>query len=414
MKILWFSHIKFKQDKNLKFNYPGGNWVTSLLKLVEQEITLRIVFFGETDAIYKNEYGTTFQEISVRKQNRISDIIERWQHKIDNENQIAKLLTAINDYEPDLIQIFGTESAFGIISRYIKIPVIIHLQGIINPCLNAWMIPGLNNSLILKKSNLSFFLRGAGLYHDYYRFKKMAKRELQIFSNCNYFLGRTSWDKQMCKLYAPHAQYYHCDEVIRESFYETKWELPKNNKLIIASTINSNIYKGLDVILKTAIILKNHTSLEFIWDVYGITESDEYSKIVSELVQADFSSNFIQLKGLTTEKNLIDGLCNSNLFIHCSYIDNSPNSICEAQLIGLPVISTNTGGVSSLITHGENGFLVPANEPQLMASQIIEMSTNEIILKKISQNSRIEALKRHDRLKIKNDLLEIYKSIVSN
>lgn len=414
MKVLWFTHISFKLDNNQKVSYPGGNWVTSLLKLVEHDISLRLVFWGEKDLIFKNEFGTTFQQISIRKRNRFSDIINRWNHEIDDSNQLKSLKKVIDDFDPDLIQVFGTESAFGIISNHTNKPVIIHLQGIINPCLNAWMIPGLNKYGLLKNSNLSYFIRGIGLFHDYFRFRKMADRELAIFKSCNLFLGRTNWDKQMCNLYAPDSLYYHCDEVLREKFYLTQWENPRNKKLILASTINSNIYKGLDVILKTAIILKNQTKLEFEWNIYGITEQDEYAKIVKDLIGSSFSLNFIFLKGIANEECLIDGLRKSNLFIHCSYIDNSPNSICEAQIIGLPVISSNVGGIDSIIQHGETGFLVPSNDPHLLASQIVFLADKPDLLDEVSKNSRKVAIERHNKDRIKKDLLGIYNLVVNN
>lgn len=413
MKVLWFTHIAFKQNNNQQINYPGGNWITSLLKLVEPELTLRLVFFGERDLTFQNETGTTFQQISVRKQNRIADIINRWRHKIDDQIQIKKLLEVIDDFDPDLIQIFGTESSFGLISKHTYKPVIIHLQGIINPCLNTWMIPGLSNALIVKNSNVSFFLRGVGLFHDHIRFKKMAARELIIFNNCKHFQGRTNWDQQMSQLFAPNSKYYHCDEVLRERFYDTIWKNPTNEKFILASTINSNIYKGLDVILKTAIILKNYTTLQFEWNVYGITSHDEYSKVVTDLIGSEFKSNLVNLKGIANEEQLIEGLQQSNLFIHCSYIDNSPNSVCEAQLIGLPVISTNVGGVNSIIMHEETGYLVPPNEPHILASLILELANNKNKLEMISRNARLVAFKRHDKIKIKTELLDTYNSILN-
>lgn len=413
MKVLWFTHIAFKQDNNQQINYPGGNWVSSLLKLIEPELTLRLAFWGEKDLIFRNEIGTTFQQISVRKQNRFADIINRWQHKINDQSQIKKLIEVIDEFDPDLIQIFGTESSFGLISKHTTKPVIIHLQGIINPCLNAWMIPGLNNSVIIKNSKLSFFLRGVGLFHDYIRFKKMAARELIIFNNCNHFQGRTNWDKQMSQLFAPNSKYYHCDEVLRERFYNTVWQNLANEKFILSSTINSNIYKGLDVILKTAVILKKHTTLQFEWNIYGITAHDEYSKVVTDLIGADFISNNVNLKGIANEKQLIEGLKQSDLFVHCSYIDNSPNSVCEAQLIGLPVVSANVGGVNSIITHKETGYLVPPNEPHILASLIFELANNKTELEMISRNARLIAFKRHDKTKIKKELLDTYNSILN-
>jgi glycosyltransferase involved in cell wall biosynthesis len=119
------------------------------------------------------------------------------------------------------------------------------------------------------------------------------------------------------------------------------------------------------------------------------------------------------LKGVTLGEELLQGLLSSNFFVHASYIDNSPNSICEAQLIGLPVISTNVGGISSLIQDGVDGFLVPSNEPHMLAYKIIELAIAPINLTRISSNAMSTAHRRHDKNIIKNSLLSIYQKVSS-
>ena len=57
----------------------------------------------------------------------------------------------------------------------------------------------------------------------------------------------------------------------------------------------------------------------------------------------------IKCIGFKNEQELKNLISTSDLFIHPSYIDNSPNSICEAQILGLPVIACNVGGISSII-----------------------------------------------------------------
>jgi len=55
---------------------------------------------------------------------------------------------------------------------------------------------------------------------------------------------------------------------------------------------------------------------------------------------------------------MVEAMKISRFMVHPSYIDNSPNSICEAQILGLPVVATNVGGVESLIENGKTGLLI--------------------------------------------------------
>ena len=415
MKVLWFSHISLNQNKEGKFFYPGGNWISSLKELIEndQNIELGIAFFGDEELIYEDSIGTKYYQFKKIITSKLKKYYRNWRHEIGSERQIEELSFAIQDFKPDIIHIFGTETILGNIVKYTKVPVVIHIQGLINPCITAWQFPGFNTNSLLRSSKMLAFIKGAGLFHDYFRFKKMAQRELEIFRLCTNFMGRTHWDKAFTKLHSPQASYYHCDEVIRDSFYQVKWKMPQSKQFIISSTINANMYKGLDLILKTAILLKQNTAIDFEWRVYGIKSDSEYARFIEAIMNVPFLSNNVVLKGITLSNDLVKGLLESNLFVHCSYIDNSPNSVCEAQLIGLPVISTNVGGISTLIQDEVDGFLVPSNEPHILASKIFDLANNPDKLLFISKNSIEVAHKRHDRSKIKNSLIGIYTSIVN-
>ena len=70
-------------------------------------------------------------------------------------------------------------------------------------------------------------------------------------------------------------------------------------------------------------------------------------------------------------------MCQSTMYVHTAYIENSPNSICEAQIIGMPIISTMVGGIATLVRNGIDGDLLPANDPWLLANAIVELSKDK-------------------------------------
>ena len=105
-------------------------------------------------------------------------------------------------------------------------------------------------------------------------------------------------------------------------------------------------------------------------------------------------------------------MCNSTMYVHTAYIENSPNSICEAQLVGMPIVSTMVGGISTLVRNGEEGDLLPANDPWQIANAIIELSKDNERMMLYSKNSRQHALERHNPEKIMNQLLKCYKDLV--
>ncbi|MEQ8515022.1 MAG: glycosyltransferase family 4 protein, partial [Chromatocurvus sp.] len=57
-------------------------------------------------------------------------------------------------------------------------------------------------------------------------------------------------------------------------------------------------------------------------------------------------------------------------------VDNMPNSVIEALTSGVPVISTEVGGVPYIVTHEDTALLVPAQDPQAMAAAMCRLMTD--------------------------------------
>lgn len=111
---------------------------------------------------------------------------------------------------------------------------------------------------------------------------------------------------------------------------------------------------------------------------------------------------------------LVNELCSSTCYVHSSYIDNSPNSLCEAQYLGVPAIATNVGGISSLVEDGKTGLLFPANDPYTLAAIIKHTVTdNHAKMQYLSENEKSIAIARHNPQKISDNLLLIYQSIIN-
>jgi glycosyltransferase involved in cell wall biosynthesis len=100
------------------------------------------------------------------------------------------------------------------------------------------------------------------------------------------------------------------------------------------------------------------------------------------------------------------------MYVHTAYIENSPNSICEAQCLGLPVVSTNVGGIATLVRQDIDGILVAANDPWQMADAIIELAKDPLRMLRYSENTRNSALERHNDENIKKQLMDCYYSVI--
>jgi len=82
---------------------------------------------------------------------------------------------------------------------------------------------------------------------------------------------------------------------------------------------------------------------------------------------------------------------NYDIFINTTNIDNMPVSVIEAMALGLPIISTNVGGMPYLIENGVNGLLIPVKDERIMAETIITLIKNPKKAMELSVNAREKA-----------------------
>ena len=120
----------------------------------------------------------------------------------------------------------------------------------------------------------------------------------------------------------------------------------------------------------------------------------------------------ISFCGRLDADNMTDVLLDSDIYCHVSHIENSPNSVCEAMMLGLPVIATNAGGTSSLLDDGKDGLLYQDGDPYILAGRIAMLASDFALATRLGQTARRRALKRHDPQNVTNELMSAYRQII--
>lgn len=408
MRILWFSVTPslFNPKSN---SHNGGGWIASLEEIVRKEpiIDLGVAFhFPNSDFKYERD-GVSYYPIPTYQPSRSQRLLG----KDNKKTMITHCLRIIEDFRPDLIQVFGSENDFGLLCQHTDVPIVIHMQGCLPPYHNALFPVGMNKFDFFFTKGLPWNSRWMGIRSEQ-AFRKRAEQEIRTIQHCHYFMGRTEWDKGLISLFNPDATYFHCEEALRNSFLKStkRWSLPKDKKMRIISVISNPWYKGMDLILKTANLLKRFTTLDFEWRIYGIRNIRFYEQKYG-IHTTDVN---VKIMGTASKDELVEALCASTIYVHPSYIDNSPNSVCEAQLLGLPVLAANVGGLSTIVRDGETGVLFPANAPYTLANLIKQLSVDPGRCQSLSKAAITQAKERHNPENIRNTLLKIYQNILNN
>ncbi|MDM8310361.1 glycosyltransferase family 4 protein [Phocaeicola barnesiae] len=411
MKVLWF-------EITIPANYKASNrvvssWQDSLEAILKsnKEIELYIAF----ETTNKEDQAKTIDGVTYVPMITHYSFIEKKLNKITwkiNENKIIKNgIQIIDKYKPDIIHVFGNEWPFGLLAKYTNIPLVIHIQGSIIPYYNALYPPKYNGYTLTYTAGLNLKMQWQNI-KALYKNQSRLNMEKRIWECVNHYMGRTSWDKALVKMIHPNATYHHVDEAIRPIFLETntQWKLSEQNQIQLFSTGCTTFWKGVDVMLKTAHILKT-LNINFTWKVAGFMPK-RLKAAVEKKEKLKFNDNNIEILGFISPTEIINLMSQSTIYVHTAYIENSPNSICEAQLLGMPIISTMVGGISTLVRNGIDGDLLPANDPWQIANAILELAKDKERMMLYSKNSKEFAVQRHDKQKILNQLLNCYNDII--
>lgn len=411
MKVLCFNvtePIRYQENNG----FIGG-WQDSLESIVSQFENIELFIAFTSLHLKQIKTNNHVKYIPIHLSFSLLDWIS---NKISWKTEAHKIITEaieiVESVKPDIIHVFGTEWPFGLISKYTKIPVVIHIQGSIVEYNNYLYPPKyhLFDELYEAKFHICNFIDK--LFSPLMN-KSRYLMEKEIWSVNKFYMGRTQWDFDLSNKMHPGRYYYHVDEALRKPFINSQqhWHWDESKKVTLFSTGCSTFWKAPNILLKTAQILKRQ-NFHFEWFVAGYMP-DYLKNVVERKEKTSFSENNIIFLGWQTAEQIRDRLASSTLYIHNAYIENSPNSICEAQITGTPVISANVGGIPSLIEDGETGLLVPVGEPELMAKKILSSAKDKNLLCRLSKNAQNVAKQRHNEEKILKQLLNCYRDILN-
>ena len=218
-------------------------------------------------------------------------------------------------------------------------------------------------------------------------------------------------------------KYHHCNETLRDAFYATaKWDSAKKIDYTIFLSQAAYPIKGFHQVLKAvALLIKDFPDIKVRVAGHSIINRNTlvdrlkmsgYGSYIIRLIKRLGLERQVEFTGPLSEDKIIAEYLNAHLFVCPSSIENSPNSIGEAQLLGVPTIASYVGGVPDMINHGETGLLYRFEEVEMLAECIRCIFTDTTLAMDLSENGIKAAKKRHHQKENLNRMIKIYQLIV--
>ena len=420
MKILWFANSPCGSIRMQNGQAVAGGWLISLEDELKKhyDIDLHVAYFSEIEDESFEFDGVTYHPLFAPKpRNPLARIFDRGRSiSYFDDKLLPKMLKVVKEVNPKLIHIHGTEERFGLIQDYVKnIPIVFSIQGLLAPYSEKYF-SGLPNKDIYGFESWKDKLKLVSYRNEFKNFFERGKRECRFLNKAQYILGRTAWDEYITGLLNSNRKYYVVDEILRSQFYNKKWNKKNfsDRTFKIVSTISGGIYKGYETVLKTAHLLKQYSSLDFEWNIAGYNYESKWVKIAEQYTRIKSDNVNVKLLGRIDAEDLANLLVDSDVYVHVSHIENSPNSVCEAMILGIPVIASFTGGTATMLENGKEGLLLQDGDPYVYAGAIVDYYLHFDKAMSYGEKARQRALVRHNPNRIVGQLLDAYKMILSD
>lgn len=417
-RVLWVSLVKFPPLCNyLKESVPAHcGWLYSSVKALIAELPdikmgVMIPSNHKSLEIYEVE-DITYYLVPSSSINHT------------DKNQIKASREVIAHFNPNLIHIHGTEYSLAqavCIANDKQVRVLANIQGLAGPYIR-YADGGLSLSdKLLNLTPLDFY-RGTFLLDIKRKFKHRAACENYVLTHITDIIGRTQWDHDHVLAINPQLQYHFMNETLRDSFYkEPVWTYESCRRHTIFVSNSAAPLKGAHQVLRALpLILREYpdTVVNFCGssvmnnDIKTILHFQGYHLFLRRMVQKLQLQNHVRFLGTLSEDQMKQAFLDAHVYVMPSSIENSPNSLCEAQILGVPVVAAYCGGTPTLVQDEVTGYLYRYEEVEMLAQCIIRLFRSEDY-SNISNNERNIAKIRHSVTKNAQRLKEIY-TIVLN
>lgn len=415
MKVMWLSNrIPGAVQKHLNQSAGDGQWVDHVLSglQTQPDISLRVLCRG--DGVQSGQVNQTLGYCTFaepKPQVYVPALETLFRQELQR-------------FQPDVIHIWGTEfghtlamvnaaRALGLENR-----VAVSIQG-----LCAYVPRHHNEGIpqrVIYSSSLRDILRRDNLAQQAKTYARRGVLEVEALKKVHHVIGRTEWDRACTSQINPEAVYHTCNETMRAPFYSGTWHYAQCRRHQIFAPNWVDPSKGFHYLLEALhLLLDKYPDTEVF-----VTGSSYYPRSLKDRLRARAHHKYlarltnryglkekIHFTGYLTAEQMKGQFLQSNVYVLPSTIENSPNTVCEAMLLGVPCVSADVGGLMKMMKHGEEGFLYQSTAPYMLAYYIDRVFRMGAEAEKMGLAAQAHARKTHDPDTNLRTLLEIYREV---
>lgn len=412
-KILWLCNTIFKESENIY----SGSWLQPLAQELQKSQSVRIytVSLGNVSQVTPQNYQDIKQWIIPKR-------------KVTNDGQIAckqtceEVARIINQVQPDLVHIWGTENIWASIyaQGFIAFKTVIDIQGLLYAYADYYY-GGLTFKEIVASIHLKeIIMPWRTLFQKKRVFRKRGEMEINYLKKFTHISVQSEWVRRQVGIVNTNAAFYNTKIMLRDSFYTANsWTFRNTaSPVVFSSCAGAVSYKGMHMIIRSIAVLKEKyptIQLRLAGSInIGNKLMDGYSIYLQKLIKKlGLIDNVIYL-GSLNEFQIIEQLQNCQVCVVPSFIETYCLAFAEAMMVGVPTVVSYAGAMPELAKHSEEALFYNSIDYRLAASYIDTLLNDQKLAEKLSHNGRQRRLIENNKDSVLQTQLNIYKSILND
>lgn len=191
-----------------------------------------------------------------------------------------------------------------------------------------------------------------------------------------------------------------------------KLEIKKTEELTILYLANFLPSKSFDDVLKAVAILKEKEVTNFRLNAAGAWDNEAFKQKCTAIIEDNQLVN-VELFSPQEGKAKMQLFADADVFVFCPKMpEGHPWVVVEAMANSLPVIATDQGAIIESVLDGENGFIVPAEAPEIIAEKLEQLINDAELRKQFAQHSKEHYTANFTEEKMVEQLARVFNSVL--
>jgi glycosyltransferase involved in cell wall biosynthesis len=408
MKVLWFCNCPMRDEADT----GSGTWLGAMAAglLSSGEVELGVIAHSAVQRFERRDTRRIRQWLVPETAPLRGDGLPP--HAL-----VAAVTEATRQFAPDLIQVWGVESYWGLLTarRIVPYPALLTVQGFKSAIANVFL-GSLTPAEILRCIALKDILKARSLWSRRRAYARWSRLEREMLVGHRFIETQSPWSSAQVTAANPSARIVATERVLRPAFCSADPRPPAASPVIFTSWSYPAPFKGMHVAIRALALLRQRIPATRL-RIAGPRPSaglrqDGYLRWIAQSIRSLGLEDAVEWLGPLSADRLIAELQSASLALVPTFIESYCVAMAEAMMVGTPVVCAFTGGTSHLGCDGQTCLFFPPGDEAMCAYQMQRVLDNPALARDLAARAQAEARRRHDPTTLSRRQVAAYRLVL--